>query len=89
MQALPSGDFGSVILIHSTSLELSKLQRLRYRIHFLAMSLQRQVYQYYISVSPSNSNPSQEAKGLLVNITGGSDMTLFEVDEAAAIVTEV
>ncbi|KAJ0408479.1 hypothetical protein P43SY_006409 [Pythium insidiosum] len=30
----------------------------------------------------------KEAKGMLVNITGGSDLTLFEVDEAAARVTE-
>ena len=28
------------------------------------------------------------AKGLLVNITGGADMTLFEVDQAAQCVTE-
>ncbi|TMW60668.1 hypothetical protein Poli38472_000710 [Pythium oligandrum] len=30
----------------------------------------------------------KDAKGMLVNITGGSDLTLFEVDEAAARVTE-
>lgn len=30
----------------------------------------------------------KEAKGMLVSITGGSDLTLFEVDEAAARVTE-
>jgi cell division protein FtsZ len=30
----------------------------------------------------------RDAKGMLVNITGGSDLTLFEVDEAAARVTE-
>ncbi|CAM9140517.1 unnamed protein product [Discosporangium mesarthrocarpum] len=30
----------------------------------------------------------QSAKGLLVNITGGSDLTLFEVDQAASRVTE-
>ncbi|CAN0568712.1 unnamed protein product, partial [Laminaria digitata] len=30
----------------------------------------------------------QSAKGVLVNITGGADMTLFEVDEAATRVTE-
>lgn len=29
------------------------------------------------------------AKGMLVNITGGSDMTLFEVDKAAQIITDV
>ena len=28
------------------------------------------------------------AKGVLVNITGGSDMTLFEVDKAAQYVTQ-
>lgn len=28
------------------------------------------------------------AKGMLVNITGGSDMTLFEVDKAAQKITE-
>ncbi len=28
------------------------------------------------------------AKGLLLNITGGEDLTLFEVDEAAGVVTE-
>jgi cell division protein FtsZ len=28
------------------------------------------------------------AKGMLVNITGGKDMTLFEVDKAAQCVTE-
>jgi len=28
------------------------------------------------------------AKGMLVNITGGNDMTLFEVDRAAQYVTE-
>eukprot|EP01083_Nonionella_stella_P290860 989679_1 len=28
------------------------------------------------------------AKGMLVNITGGSDMTLFEVDRAAQCITE-
>lgn len=32
---------------------------------------------------------SQDAKGLLVNITGGSDLTLFEVDEAGDRVTKV
>lgn len=31
----------------------------------------------------------QDAKGLLVNITGGSDLTLFEVDEAGERVTKV
>ena len=30
----------------------------------------------------------RSAKGMLVNITGGSDMTLFEVDEAAERITE-
>ena len=30
----------------------------------------------------------QTAKGMLVNITGGSDMTLFEVDAAAQRVTQ-
>lgn len=28
------------------------------------------------------------AKGMLVNITGGKDMTLFEVDKAAQFITE-
>lgn len=28
------------------------------------------------------------AKGILVNITGGSDMTLFEVDKAAQMITK-
>ena len=28
------------------------------------------------------------AKGVLVNITGGSDMTLFEVDQAAQVITK-
>jgi cell division protein FtsZ len=28
------------------------------------------------------------AKGMLVNITGGKDMTLFEVDRAAQCITE-
>lgn len=31
----------------------------------------------------------KDAKGLLVNITGGSDLTLFEVDEAGDRVTKV
>jgi cell division protein FtsZ len=31
----------------------------------------------------------KSAKGMLVNITGGSDMTLFEVDKAAQRVTQV
>lgn len=30
----------------------------------------------------------KSAKGVLVSITGGADMTLFEVDEAARRVTE-
>lgn len=30
----------------------------------------------------------KSAKGLLVNITGGEDLTLFEVDEAASRVTD-
>ena len=30
----------------------------------------------------------ETAKGMLVNITGGSDMTLFEVDRAAQLITE-
>ncbi|RLN88218.1 hypothetical protein BBJ28_00008524 [Nothophytophthora sp. Chile5] len=30
----------------------------------------------------------QDAKGMIVNITGGSDLTLFEVDEAAERVTQ-
>lgn len=30
---------------------------------------------------------AQDAKGMIVNITGGSDLTLFEVDEAAERVT--
>jgi cell division protein FtsZ len=28
------------------------------------------------------------AKGLLFNVTGGTDMSMFEVDEAAKIITE-
>ncbi|CAN0506524.1 unnamed protein product, partial [Ectocarpus sp. 12 AP-2014] len=31
---------------------------------------------------------AKTAKGLLVNITGGEDLTLFEVDEAASRVTD-
>lgn len=30
----------------------------------------------------------KSAKGMLVNITGGSDMTLFEVDQAAQRITD-
>lgn len=30
----------------------------------------------------------QDAKGMILNITGGSDLTLFEVDEAADRVTQ-
>ena len=30
----------------------------------------------------------QDAKGMLVNITGGNDMTLFEVDQAAQRITQ-
>mmetsp|Transcript_22878 Transcript_22878/g.26077 ORF Transcript_22878/g.26077 Transcript_22878/m.26077 type:complete len:454 (-) Transcript_22878:58-1419(-) len=34
-----------------------------------------------------NKDAIATAKGMLVNITGGSDMTLFEVDEAAQFIT--
>jgi hypothetical protein len=36
-----------------------------------------------------DTTQQQDAKGLIVSITGGSDLTLFEVDEAAERVTRV
>jgi len=36
----------------------------------------------------SNTMDISTAKGMLVNITGGKDMTLFEVDKAAQLITE-
>ena len=35
-----------------------------------------------------NTMDISTAKGMLVNITGGKDMTLFEVDRAAQLITE-
>jgi cell division protein FtsZ len=38
--------------------------------------------------SPLLESSINGAKGLLLNITGGSDLSMFEIDEAARIVTE-
>lgn len=44
---------------------------------------------YRFSRDATYTHPTrQTAKGLLVNITGGEDLTLFEVDEAASRVTD-